>query len=118
MTSTHAVLRKRLLERCGLTDADTGGLSPDELRRTQWCPEFDELCRDRMVMGAYRYGLVKHTAGKKDMVAGAIKRLELYRETGNAEHLLDAANACRVEWMQQNHPRFHFRAADDEVHFS
>jgi len=88
-----------------------------ELRRTEWSPEFERLMRNRLVMGAFRYGRL-HAEGKPayDRVSGALKRLELYRQTGNLECLVDVANMMLLEFEEGDHPGRHFRAADDGVH--
>jgi hypothetical protein len=87
------------------------------LKETEWSPKFEELMRNRLVMGAIRYGLL-HAAGKPkyDRTDSIIRRAKLYRETGNLEVLVDIANMCLLEYEEGNHPLRHFRAIDDGLH--
>lgn len=116
--NVHALMRDRLLQRAGL-----GAPPPQvdaqaklrELYATQWSPRFEELMRNRLVMGAMRYGRL-HAPGKKqyDRVASVKKRVQLYAETGNLEHLVDVANECLLEFEESRHPQRHFGAGDGE----
>lgn len=106
MTITHW-LRSRLLERAGLATADMPRIDPDDARRSQWSPRFERLMRNRLVFGAYRYGLRDFAAGEPsghDAVGSAIARLRAYQRDGNQEHLVDAANLCLVEFGCPMHP--------------
>lgn len=68
-------------------------------------------------MGRYRYAKMNSPdKGGYDCVGSAMKRLQLYVETGNQEHLVDAANLCLVEFVAGDHPDKHFEAADDGEH--
>lgn len=81
------------------------------LRATEWNPDFEKLMRNRLIMGAFRYG----TKAEKDGLnirydyAKAIKpRLELYLETGDIELLVDVANLALLEFQHGKHPKKHF----------
>jgi len=105
--------------KCGLPEDDPKPVKVDldELRRAQWCDEFDELRRNRMVLGTLRYGDYKApNAPKYDRVGSAIKRLQRYQETGNTEFLVDTANMCMIEFDRPHHPKAHFHAVDDGEH--
>lgn len=113
-------LRQAWRRACGLPE-EALRLVPDldELRETQWCPEFEQHMRDRLVLGAFRYGLLPEdrAAGRKFDSMGSIERhLLKYRETGNSEHLVDVANLCMVEYYNPAHPDAHFRPLDDGDH--
>jgi hypothetical protein len=41
-----------------------------------------------------------------------MQRIELYKQTGNKEHLVDAANFLRIEYKYPKHPKAHFRGTD------
>jgi len=89
-------------------------LPPD--KEGYWCPRFLTLMANRLEMGRLRYGPI--SVGKFDSVSFAIRRLRLYLEDGNLEHLVDAANLCLVEWMKariglSEHPRPRWAPADD-----
>lgn len=79
---------------------------PAILDRTEWVPEFERLMKNRLIMGSFRYGRTKDmTREKHDLsIRGAQARLEKYREDGNLEHLIDAANLAMLAfaWRKQN----------------
>jgi len=88
-----------------------------ELTESQWCPEFEQHMRARLLIGRYRYGcLRRQQSGDYDNVGSAVQRLQLYRDTGNLEHLVDVANLCLVEFVTGDHPDKHFKSADDGMH--
>ncbi len=78
--------------------------------------EFDKLRQNRMVMSHYKYGWVSETYGERlaDAIKSLEKRLELYKETGNTEFLLDVANFAMIERMYPQHINAHFRATDSD----
>ena len=73
--------------------------------------------RNRLLVGAYRYGPMK-AQGKAlyDRLQAIQKRLDAYRLTGNAEHLVDSANLLMLEFTESRHPNFHFASSDDGEH--
>jgi hypothetical protein len=73
--------------------------------------------RNRLIMGALRYGLI-HAPGKPkyDRIGSITRRLEKYKQDGNLEHLVDAANLCLMEFEEGTHPLKHFGAQDDGEH--
>ena len=115
MTNTEYI-RNSLLEHCGLIPRK---ILPDlnSLRTTEWSAQFEQLMRNRLVMGGIRYGLL-HSANKPqyDRIASVIKRVTEYKATGNMELLVDAANLCLLEFEEGNHPNRHFKAKDDAEH--
>jgi hypothetical protein len=92
-------------------------LSFDSLSKTEWSTKFERLMRNRMIMGAFRYGLL-HAPGKQsyDRIASMRRRLQLYDETGNDELLVDIANMCLLEFEEGLHPNKHFASVDDGEH--
>jgi len=105
--------------KCGLEEHDTCELKPltlEEIEVRQSNPTFERLRTNRMVNGFFRYGDIKGNVKKYDNIGSAIRRLQKYQETGNGEHLVDAANLCMIEFTQQNHKRFHFESEDDVEH--
>lgn len=110
-------MRKRLLERKGIFDALEPIPDFATLQKTQWSTRFETLMRNRLLMGAFRYGPFRRTPKKQyDCVGSAIERLKLYQQSGNQEHLVDAANLCLVEFVVGRHPNKHFDSSDDGVH--
>lgn len=112
-------LREGLLARAGLLERRQFPPLP-ELRRTEWSPVFEQLMRNRLVVGALRYGtFAEHAAAGGngyDNVGSAIHRLREYQAGGNMEHLVDAANLCLKEFLVGDHPQRHFAAGDDGQH--
>jgi hypothetical protein len=83
------------------------------LCKTEWDSQFEKMMRSRLVMGAIKYGrLRKSDTPKYNRVASIKKRLKMYQDTGNGEHLVDIANIAMCEWIEQNHPNFHIRILD------
>ena len=92
----------------------------EALADSEWCRTFERMMRNRLIMGAFRYGtFAQHKAAGRngyDNVGSAIARLCQYQRTGNMEHLVDAANLCLKEWRVGEHPQRHFRPTDDGIH--
>lgn len=87
----------------------------DDLLTSEWSSEFEEKMRNRLVMGAFRYGRISDNVDNNyNWVDNAILRLEEYKETGNTENLIDIANYMMVEFMVGKHPKKHFYFKDDE----
>lgn len=86
------------------------------LRERQWSPEFEGLMRNRLVMGAFRYGLFGPAKGGYDQVGSILRHLAAYTESGNLEHLVDIANLALVEFEFGRHPKRHWHACDDSEH--
>ena len=107
--------------KCGLPEEDEPHPAPaidiESLRLTEWDTEFEQLMRNRLVMGAMRYGKIG-APGKPiyDRVSSIIKRMEKYKATGNKEFLVDVANLCLLEFVECHHPNAHFHAIDDGEH--
>lgn len=115
MRSVHDQLRQRLLHRAGLAE---NPITIELLQQTQWSHRFGALMRARLVMGFFRYGPNRDPQKPRfNNVSSAIERLALYLETGNQEHLVDAANLCMVEFMLPgSHPAPCWEPEDDGAH--
>jgi hypothetical protein len=116
VSGVHELLRERLLRQAGL-DAPVAPLRSetfDSLYQSEWSPEFERLMRNRMVMGALRYGKLR-APGKPvyDRIGSIRRRLDAYEATGNKELLVDAANLLLLEFEECHHPLAHFAALDD-----
>lgn len=91
----------------------------DEMRRTEWSPEFERLMRNRLILGAYRYGRLNSTGKPQyNRIESVRKRLLLYENTGNTEYLVDCADLLLLEFEEGVHPNRHFKAIDDAEHVS
>ena len=88
-----------------------------DLEKTQWSPYFEQLMRNRLIMGAMRYGILgSKSKPLYNMVASMETRLSSYKETGNLELLVDIANLCLVEFIEGKHPKRHWQPEDDGTH--
>jgi len=88
-----------------------------ELKELCWSGEFEQLMRNRLIMGAFRYGpLKRQKKGAFDIIPSIHARLQMYVDTGNLEHLVDCANLCLVEFEKGTHPKKHFASIDDGHH--
>jgi hypothetical protein len=86
----------------------------EDLARSEWSPQFEKYMRARMILGAFRYGLL-HAKGKRafDRVAYIQIKLREYGQTGNCEALVDIANLSLLEFEEGTHPKKHFAALDE-----
>lgn len=117
MRFVHDQIRAHLLRSCGRIDEPLGQMQLDELQRTEWSPAFERLMRNRLLMGAFRYGRLHEPHAAHDNVRSAIARLRRYLDDGNQEHLVDAANLCLVEYVRgECHENPNLRAVDDGPH--
>ena len=106
--------------KCGLPELGPKQFTPlQDMKETEWSPEFEQAMRNRLVFGAFRYGKMGHGSippGKPqyDRVASIRARLERFERTGNAEWLVDIANMALLIYEEHVHPNFHFRAVDGD----
>lgn len=78
---------------------------------TEFSVEFVQQMANRMAVSFHKYGLVADAHDRCDHIASLQQRLDLYRETGNTEWLVDVANFAMMEHMK--HPD-QFRATDSD----
>ena len=89
----------------------------EELKISEWSSEFEQLMRNRLIVGAFRYGLLKDSDRPSyKRVTSIIDRLQLYLQDGNTEHLVDAAAISLAEYVCGDHPLKHFGPNDDHIH--
>jgi len=110
-------LRDKLHNRLGIPNEPVRNIIKGDLTKTEWSYEFERLMRNRLIMGAIRYGRLG-ALGKLqwDRVPDIIRRLKQYQQTGNLEHLVDCANLCLCEFVEGEHPNKHFESKDDGEH--
>lgn len=111
----HDAIRDSILKNKGLKDKPNHqGKTLEELRKSEWSKKFEELQRNRLVIGAFRYGLLNQPGKKKfDRINYIEIKLGRYKETGNLETLVDIANLAMLEFEEGKHPERHFKALDD-----
>ena len=105
----------------GLPEIEVEGHLLDELRETEWSPMFEKLMRNRLLMGALRYGRMGHgniPKGKPvyDRVTSIEKRLGFFKEDKNLEWLVDISNMCLLIFEEKSIPNSHFSSVDDVYH--
>lgn len=115
MIHLHDIMRERLLRRAGLAPVAAARHTLDQLAASQWSPEFERFMRNRLIMGALRYGLIGSTGKPRyDRLAGIEKRMSQYRQTGNLEFLVDVANLALLEFVEGEHPLKHWAETHDD----
>jgi hypothetical protein len=92
--------------------------SLDELKQSEWVPQFEQYMRNRLIMGAIRYQpfAEKRQGHNYDLIGSIRARLDKYEQSGNQEHLVDCANLLMIEFDCPSHPDAHFEAIDDGTH--
>ena len=73
---------------------------------------FAQSCLNRLFVGELRYGPAVRRQNYHNRLA---KEALAYATTGNAEHLLNIANYCVLEWIAPGHPKHHFDPTVDSV---
>lgn len=119
MQTVFEHIREHLLKKAGVIKEPVRILPPiAELRKSEWSPRFEQLMRNRLIMGAFRYELFgdKSKSFEYDIVGSVEKRLQKYKETHNMEHLIDIANLMLLEFEFGKHPDKHFSPIDDGEH--
>lgn len=114
MIHAHDAIRARLLQ--GVEPAKRMS-SLDKLKKTEWCAEFEKYQRNRMLMGAFRYGcMASQDYGKYDLCAEAKKRIARYEKTKNLEHLVDAGNIIQLAYIYGKRQGHKLNPIDDGPH--
>lgn len=89
-----------------------------DILSTEWSYKFEELQKKAMIMSYYKYGKIVKNHSKSDnhmdAVSNLLKRLEMYKETGNTEFLVDVANFAMIEFMNPQHENAHFKGTDGD----
>ena len=109
-------LRKHLLTTAGVASNQLKD-SLDELKKSEWSPKFELLMRNRLIIGAFRYGKLNDpTKPQYNRIEAIQFHLDEYQERGNTEHLVDIANIALCEFVEGKHPKKHFKGVDDGKH--
>ena len=116
MKRTHEIIRNRLLQQAGLADIPQPKFKLADLEKSEWSTTFEGYMRNRLLMGAMRYGTLAEKRKRKikwDLMGAIESKIKLHHETGNDEYLVDIANYCLLEFEVGDHPKKHFRALDN-----
>jgi len=91
--------------------------SLESLRKSEWDDQFEQLMRNRLVLGAFRYGLFCNPDKFAFRIVESMRaRLDLYERDANLEHLVDVANLALVEFVAGRRRGLHVSAQDDGIH--
>lgn len=105
-------IRHYIYETCGLIKPKR--IDINSLYDSEWSLMFEKMMRNRLVLGAVRYGKLGDPCKPKyDRMGSIKKRIEIYKKTGNMELLVDIANLCLIEFEEGTHPTKHFCPLDD-----
>lgn len=87
----------------------------EQILRRDYSTEFDTLRQNSMLQSHYKYGWMSDTYPELADAFGSLeKRVDLYRQTGNADWLVDIANFAMIEFMHPKHHKHHFRRTGSE----
>ena len=117
MIHPHDAIREFIKEKKRLYDL--GHVEPLELlEKYQWESLFDLMCKNRMLIGAYRY-TSQETQRKNfnhtDYIQSMKAHIKEYEKDGNVEHLFDISNNARIEFGVANRYQT-FVSEDDKMH--
>ena len=101
MRTLESFFRERWCEKVGVPFEEKSVPTLDELKKSEWVPEFIKYMLNRMVMGFFRYGYI-HTQplDRYDFVAEIERRLNLYKKDGNLEHMVDIGNLAMIQFFK------------------
>lgn len=85
----------------------------EEMRDKYTSIKFHDLMNNRMFVSHYKYGDTRDAYPEKVSALHSLYlRIEKYKETGNAEYLVDVANFAMIEFMHPSLPNAFFQATD------
>lgn len=103
----------------GIAEVDREKFLLQELKETEWSKNFEQLMRNRLIIGGLRYGRLNvKPKSCYNRVESIQKRLKIYQETGNTEMLVDIANLALCEFEEGFHLENSFNPIDDGEHVS
>ena len=99
-----------------LPERKTGQLPTlDELWETEWNPTFDTLARGKMVLAAFRYGLLRNN-NVFDFIESMKRKIERYEQTHNLELMVDVRNYAMLEFTKPKYADSYYHNEDDTEH--
>ncbi len=88
----------------------------DSAPPTEWSAEFLQGMLDRMAVSFHKYGPVAEAyPDKVNALKSCLLRVDKYRETGNTEFLVDAANFLMIEFLCPSVAGAGFHATDADA---
>lgn len=110
MQHIHDVIRKHLEERCLFAASGKQPAEENVLINSVY-----DLARNRMNMGAYRYGNLSDKISPS-YIPAIRARLDEYARTHNTENLIDIMNIAMIEFLYPTFRDAHFTPVDDGIH--
>lgn len=92
------------------------GINVDNILKTEYSTQFDEIRKNMMIVSYFKYGAMKDNYDKfkcMDALGNIQKRLQKYKETGNTEYLADVANFAMIEFMYPSIEGAKYTPTDD-----
>lgn len=91
-------------------------MTNEEILKTEYSLDFDTKRKNRMMFSFHKYGpiAVNYKQNYIEAIKSLEKRLDMYKQTGNTEFLLDIANFAMIEYMYPQQPYAHFKVLGDE----
>lgn len=93
----------------------------EQIRKTHFPKEWNEihtLADNRILQGSFRYGPISEYLNIENSLSGEIqKRLDLYKQSLNLEHLVDIYNWTRIEYFKAKNQGSKLTPIDDGHHF-
>lgn len=88
----------------------------NEILKTEYSAEFDELRKKMMVMSYFKYGKLRDNAtnGTIDFIKSLDIRYEAFKKTHNTEFLADIANIAMMIWMYPEQFGCHYKPTDSD----
>lgn len=92
-------------------------MSREEILKTEYFEDFDNLRKDMMIMSYYKYGRVEENAvnGTTNFLKSLDMRYEEFKRTHNTEYLADIANFCMMIFMYPEQFGCHYKPTDSTV---
>lgn len=91
--------------------------SPDVLAQSEWSNRFEQLMRNRLIQGAFRYGLIaEQDLTKCNLLDEASIRMGRYKRSRNLEYLVDAANMLLLAFVAGERRGETLTSIDDGEH--
>lgn len=110
------ILRDRLHLQAGLSETEANGtpaaIARDIREKMECADHCNQLAKDRLQMGTYRYGVSMHD--RYDYRARLTDKLARYDATGNKEFLIDIINYCILEFFWPRRTDTYFKVAEDD----
>lgn len=92
-------------------------MNVNDLKKSEWDKEYEMLRLNRMVFGAFRYGKIStQDMDAYDYIAECRRRMRLYEDDLNLEHLIDAGNMLMLEFIKGKKQGLKVTTVDDGVH--